>query len=487
VTLPTQGDSLTRPFVQVEGGEVVRVLSYRYGLTGPRFDGVFMFTSTDRGVTFGPGVMVGDVPIYDGVSGPGAGISLVTNAVTQGEFFQRVPTDGGSVVGQRALLSTTHPYVGTVALTDAATPLVVFDEGGSNAQWRRYSGSGDINNAASWTPAQDIGYADYPHLAGGPSGVLMLAAGQDRQLHVRRFLGDTGFGLPRPIPNAMGEASQDYMTQDGGGRLHVLLPQITANGSRLFYATSEDGVAWSSRQFAFEPLAQQVRAAVAPDHTGLAVWHSSSSPSTINVMELVGGPELGRTVGVRAVRGKVFVGTRAATIRGGRAAGGGQFRTRIVYERLRGQRTIPVGSFLNTKRGTVKLTSATGRGARTQSGQFSSGLFQVLQSRKRSAKGLTELRLKGGSFGKCRARGGRASAAQLSRRTIRRVRGNAKGRFRTRGRGSAATVRGTVWTITDRCDGTLTAVKRGRVAVRDFRRKRTIVVRAGKSYLARVR
>jgi hypothetical protein len=140
---------------------------------------------------------------------------------------------------------------------------------------------------------------------------------------------------------------------------------------------------------------------------------------------------------------------------------------------------------LNTKRGTVKLTSATGRGARTQSGQFSKGIFQVLQSRKRSAKGLTELRLKGGKFGKCRARGGRASAA--ASRTIRRVSANAKGRFRTRGRGSAATVRGTVWTMSDRCDGTLTSVKRGRVAVRDFRRKRTVVVRAGKSYLARVR
>jgi hypothetical protein len=39
--------------------------------------------------------------------------------------------------------------------------------------------------------------------------------------------------------------------------------------------------------------------------------------------------------------------------------------------------------------------------------------------------------------------------------------------------------------MADRCDGTLTSVKRGKVAVRDFRRKRTIVVGAGKSYLAR--
>jgi hypothetical protein len=46
-------------------------------------------------------------------------------------------------------------------------------------------------------------------------------------------------------------------------------------------------------------------------------------------------------------------------------------------------------------------------------------------------------------------------------------------------------VRGTVWTVADRCDGTLTTVKRGKVAVRDFRRRKTIVVRAGKRYLAR--
>jgi hypothetical protein len=108
----------------------------------------------------------------------------------------------------------------------------------------------------------------------------------------------------------------------------------------------------------------------------------------------------------------------------------------------------------------------------------------VLQSRARSARGLTELRLKGSNFASCRS-GGSASAAQLSRRTIRRLRSNAAGRFRTRGRHSAATVRGTVWEVIDRCDGTLTKVRRGRVAVRDFRRKRTVIVRTGKSYLAR--
>ena len=97
--------------------------------------------------------------------------------------------------------------------------------------------------------------------------------------------------------------------------------------------------------------------------------------------------------------------------------------------------------------------------------------------------------LKGGNFNRCRTgrRGRSADAAQVSRRTIRRGRSNANGNFQSRGRHSSATVRGTIWITADRCDGTLTTVKRGRVAVRDFRRKRTVLVRAGKSYLARAR
>jgi hypothetical protein len=65
------------------------------------------------------------------------------------------------------------------------------------------------------------------------------------------------------------------------------------------------------------------------------------------------------------------------------------------------------------------------------------------------------------------------------------LRSNTRGRFRARGRFSAGTTRGTIWITADRCDGTLTKVRRGKVAVRDFRRKKTVIVRAGKRYLAR--
>jgi hypothetical protein len=155
---------------------------------------------------------------------------------------------------------------------------------------------------------------------------------------------------------------------------------------------------------------------------------------------------------------------------------------------LREARQIAVGSIIDTRKGGVRLLSARDAKNRTQSGEFRSGVFQVLQSGKRSAKGLTELRLKGSSFKRCgssrKKRGKRASAAR-SKRRIRRLRGSAKGRFRTRGRYSAATVRGTIWEVADRCDGTLTKVTRGKVAVRDFRRHKTVLVKRGKHYLAR--
>lgn len=59
-------------------------------------------------------------------------------------------------------------------------------------------------------------------------------------------------------------------------------------------------------------------------------------------------------------------------------------------------------------------------------------------------------------------------------------------RVRSRHRHSSGTVRGTEYDVVERCDGTFTRVIRGVVAVRDFRLKKTFLVHAGKSYLARV-
>lgn len=193
-------------------------------------------------------------------------------------------------------------------------------------------------------------------------------------------------------------------------------------------------------------------------------------------------PVLGKALNAAVVSGEVRIAVPASGSETG-TVGASQKGLRFVP--LTEDRQVPIGSVLDTRRGTVSVVTARNPAGTTQAGRFTAGVFQVLQSRARRAKGLTDLRLKGSNLKRCGAsiRGAHTSAA----RTIRRLRANARGRFRTRGRHSAATVRGTIWTTTDRCDGTLTTVARGKVAVRDFRRKETIIVRAGKRYFAKAR
>jgi hypothetical protein len=100
---------------------------------------------------------------------------------------------------------------------------------------------------------------------------------------------------------------------------------------------------------------------------------------------------------------------------------------------------------------------------------------------------MTDLYLRGGSFARCgRSLKAAASAADRKRKPVRSLWGrDHSGRFRTHGRDSVATVRGTTWLTQDRCDGTLTVVKSGAVSVRDRRTRRTVIVRAGGRHLAR--
>jgi Ca2+-binding RTX toxin-like protein len=183
-------------------------------------------------------------------------------------------------------------------------------------------------------------------------------------------------------------------------------------------------------------------------------------------------PRLGRRVVLRPLRG------------GRRLGFGSPGMDRYVP--LADTLLLPVRSSVRARGGAaVRLTSAAAGGAR-QSAVLSGGAFLVKQGRR--ARGLTQLNLRGGDFGACAAGAGRGKASAAgSRRRVRRLFGRGRGRFRTRGRNSAATVRGTRWVVIDRCDGTLTRVRRGTVRVRDFGLRRTVTVRAGESYLAKDR
>jgi Divergent InlB B-repeat domain len=138
---------------------------------------------------------------------------------------------------------------------------------------------------------------------------------------------------------------------------------------------------------------------------------------------------------------------------------------------------IPVGSHVDTTRGTVRLVSALRKG-KLNHANFYNGLFQIRQQRRAGA--VTELDLEGVA---CPKAGFQTQSLHARRR--RRLWGSGKGRFSTKGRYSSATVRGTKWLVEDRCDGTLTRVVHGVVTVRDFVKKKTVFVRAGQTYFAR--
>jgi hypothetical protein len=139
---------------------------------------------------------------------------------------------------------------------------------------------------------------------------------------------------------------------------------------------------------------------------------------------------------------------------------------------------IPVGSIVDTTKGRIALTSAADKGGTVQSAWFYDGIFKIGQR----SDLTTELSLTGPKLS-C-PKGKTASAAAKKPKT-RKLWGDGKGKFRTKGQFSSATVRGTRWVVIDRCDGTLTKVTEGSVLVRDVKRRKNVIVRAGKQYLAR--
>jgi len=96
--------------------------------------------------------------------------------------------------------------------------------------------------------------------------------------------------------------------------------------------------------------------------------------------------------------------------------------------------------------------------------------------------GIVQLQLTGGTFNSSRKFSVLGTHAKTKKPT-RRLWGSGKGKFTTKGKYAAATVRGTQWLIADYADHTLVTVKRGLVAVQNFATKKTTLVPAGKSII----
>lgn len=183
--------------------------------------------------------------------------------------------------------------------------------------------------------------------------------------------------------------------------------------------------------------------------------------------DIGGEPQLGERIDVAPIAGRV-------TINPPGPAG---------YQVLEEGATVPIGSIIDTRKGTVAITTELPAGS-TQTAEFWGERFKVGQ--RPDQRGLTDIMLRG-EMPKCGSKGsakGKIGTAKHKRK--RRLWGrDTRGRWRTHGRGSQATTRGTSWVMQERCDGTYTRVTEGSIEVRDHYLKRTVVLNAGERYVAR--
>ncbi len=203
----------------------------------------------------------------------------------------------------------------------------------------------------------------------------------------------------------------------------------------------------------------------------------------------VSPPVLGKSVVARPRLGKVLV----------RLAGSDRF---VPLESIA---NLPMGSELDVSDGSVVVFFATSPSGKRAKGIATGGRFLVQQPPAYDhGQRPGELSLSGPLLGcgasprtqvhgqTAHAAGGPPATAAAKAKHGRRLKVRARGRIRTRGRYGAATVRGTRWTTVDRCDthpraGTLVVVSKGLVAVRSFALQRTVLVPAGKRFLAPAR
>jgi hypothetical protein len=172
-------------------------------------------------------------------------------------------------------------------------------------------------------------------------------------------------------------------------------------------------------------------------------------------------PTFGKTELLTLVKGKVGV-----RMPGGKARG------------LSGQIIVPNGTVVDTANGVAKVTVERSANGELDSADTWGGGFSMNQA----GDGITSLTLGGGAQ---TSRAGTARATRVVRK--RRLWVNGKGNFKTRGKRASAIVRGTFWLTQETSAGTAVVVRRGAVAVRDFGTRRTTLVTAGHSYLARTR
>jgi hypothetical protein len=165
------------------------------------------------------------------------------------------------------------------------------------------------------------------------------------------------------------------------------------------------------------------------------------------------------------------------------------------FTALTGEEKIPVGSVVDTRGGTVKVTAAVGNlGDTTADNSVSlwDGLIRIDQSGDTNAVATAKLveKLRCGKKKGGEAKAGKSSGAVATKsgKRRRRVWGSGHGNYKTQGSGGTGSVRGTTWLTKDTCRGTFFKVTDGiGISVFDFDLGQRFDLGPGQSYFARNR
>lgn len=482
-SFPLPLSAFGEPQVLAASGVVV-LLAYRCCGTGEGTWGVF---STDGGTSFEAPRLVSTVAPGQAVFGPGANVSIVNDVHTLGIDYQSVSLTGpppptSANVGD----GPSQSYDGTIGFAAANVPLVAFDDL-TNGFFREWSGAGDVNDLATWRPTQPLGPLTELRIATGPKGTVLIGKQRDASFRssyvARRFDAAThAFGPPVAVSDRSAETDVIFRDtfQDAGGNTAAVW---IANGVHpvgvdpMRYRVSTDGgLTWRAERTllaATDDQAFNLQMGAAPDGGGFVAWDGNGRgpvravPIPPIAQQGLPAPVAGKTMNAAVVSGTVRV----------NLPGPGGFVP------LTAGTSLPVGTVIDTTKGVVSLTAA-GTG-RTYKGRFSRGQFRISQKARALYKGKlhADLTLTGPPLG-CGASKAEADGGAARRRRVRFLLAKASGRFRTIGRKSFGTERGTTWLTKDSCAGTLTQVRAGRVWIFDFARKKTVELNAGQSYLA---
>ncbi|HEY5143637.1 MAG TPA: hypothetical protein VII98_09060 [Solirubrobacteraceae bacterium] len=204
---------------------------------------VFLWASQDGGQTFSGPAIIGDNQMgggaiaYGGEDNPSIG--TISRTQTGGTFFQGA--GAGQFTRAKAQLGTgDQAYDGGLA-DDGVLPVAVFDDLTPTTYVREWSGSGNVNDPATWSTASFPGAS--PRIAGGPIGVFVLYRDQlvGGNVLVRRIVAGQPSGNPVKLA---GNVQNATIAEDAAGGLAAAW--VDAAGVEL--RTSSDGVTWTPAQ-----------------------------------------------------------------------------------------------------------------------------------------------------------------------------------------------------------------------------------------------